>query len=96
MMQEKIGNIVLDLEYYSGQDLYSDGAIEDELLDIAKNNTAKQYKAVIDEKKNWPVLYHFSDQRENIVDWLPITKKDKVLEVGSGCGAITGAFARNI
>lgn len=93
-MQERIGNIVLDLEHYSGTDLYSDGEIEDVLLNIAKENTADQYKTVIDEKKNWPVLYHFSDQRENIVDWLPITKNDKVLEVGSGCGAITGAFAR--
>ncbi|MFQ9152800.1 MAG: rRNA adenine N-6-methyltransferase family protein [Blautia sp.] len=32
--------------------------------------------------------------RGNIVSWLPITKEDKVLEIGAGCGAITGALAK--
>lgn len=90
---EKIGNITLDLDCYSGSDLYSDGDIEDVLLDIAKNKVNKDYETAIDEAVNWPVLYHFSKQRENIVSWLPIRKTDKVLEVGSGCGAITGALA---
>ena len=40
------------------------------------------------------ILYHLSALRENIVDFLPIKKTDKVLEVGSGCGAITGALSR--
>ena len=40
------------------------------------------------------MLYHLSRQRENIVDWIPMEKDAKVLEVGSGCGAITGALAR--
>lgn len=90
---EQIGNITMDLSCYSGSDLYSDGDIEDVLLDIAKNKAAKDYATAIDEEISWPVLYHFSDQRENIVSWLPIKKTDKVLEVGSGCGAITGALA---
>ena len=93
-MQETIGNVILDLKHYPGEDKYSDGPIEDELLEIAKNVKSSNIKSVIDEKKSWPVLYHFSDQRENIVNWLPITKSDKLLEVGSGCGAITGAFCR--
>ena len=32
-MQEKIGNVTLDYEYYPGEDLYSDGPVEEELLD---------------------------------------------------------------
>jgi len=92
--KELIGNITLDLTHYSGKDLYSDGEIEDVLLSIAKNRANKDYETAIDESKSWPVLYHFSNQRENIVSWLPITKKDKVLEVGSGCGAITGALSK--
>lgn len=92
--KEKIGNITLDLTCYGGSDLYSDGDIEDVLLDIAKNKSSKDYETAIDEAVNWPVLYHFSPQRENIVSWLPITKSDKVLEVGAGCGAITGALSR--
>ena len=40
-MQEKIGNVTLDYEYYPGEDLYSDGPLEEELLEIAKNYQEK-------------------------------------------------------
>ena len=91
---EEIGKIKLNLTHYPGEDHYSDGDVEDELLDIARNYAAVEYQRIIEEKKSWPILYHLSAQRENIVEWLPITKDMKVLEVGSGCGAITGALAR--
>jgi precorrin-6B methylase 2 len=42
----------------------------------------------------WPVLYHLSEERQNIVSWLPLKKTDRVLEIGCGCGAITGALCR--
>ena len=32
---EKIGSVTMDYTYYTGQDLYSDGDIEDKMLDIA-------------------------------------------------------------
>ena len=89
---ETIGKVTLDLSKYPGEDLYSDGAVEEELLKIARDLAPIEYPRVIDERGSWPVLYHFSKQRENIVEWLPITKNDKVLEVGSGCGAIAGAL----
>ena len=93
-MIEEIGKIKLNLEHYSGEDYYCDGDIEDELLDITRNYSQVEYPRIIEERKNWPVLYHLSELRENIVEWLPITKDMKVLEVGSGCGAITGALSR--
>ena len=91
---EKIGKITLDYEYYPGEDFYCDGVVEDELLSIAKNYAPVEFPKIIEERKNWPILYHLSLQRENIVSWLPITKDMKVLEIGSGCGAITGALAK--
>lgn len=91
---EKVGNVALDLTYYSGEDLYTDGDIEDELLDIVKNNAGGDFAQIIAEKKSWPIFYHLSEFRTNIIDWLPIKDTDKVLEIGSGCGAITGALAR--
>lgn len=91
---EEIGKIKLNLKHYPGEDLYCDGEIEDELLEIAKNYAQVEYPRIIEEKKNWEILYHFSALRENIVDWLPIDKSMKVLEIGSGCGAVTGALAR--
>lgn len=91
---EKVGNVTLDLTYYSGDDLYTDGDIEDELLDIVKNNDDGDFAHIIAEKKSWPIFYHLSEFRTNIIDWLPIKKTDKVLEIGAGCGAITGALAK--
>lgn len=91
---EKIGKITLDLKHYEGTDVYTDGDVEDELLNIARDLSPVEFPKVIEERGSWPILYHLSALRENIVEWLPIKKTDKVLEVGSGCGAITGAFAR--
>lgn len=93
-MQERIGNITLDYEFYPGEDLYSDGEVEEEILEIVKKHTKEEFPQIIEEKGSWPILYHLSPLRENIVDWLPVEKDMKVLEVGSGCGAITGALAR--
>lgn len=93
-MQEKIGKVTLDYEFYPGRDLYSDGPVEEELLEIAKNYKEEELNQVIAKKNSWPILYHFSHIRQNILDWLPITKQDKVLEIGSGCGPITGVLAR--
>lgn len=93
-MQEEIGKIKLDYSKYPGRDLYCDGAVEDDLLDIVKNLSPVEYAGVIEERKNWPILYHLSPLRENIVDWIPMKKSDRVLEVGSGCGAVTGILSR--
>lgn len=93
-LREQIGKIILDYQDYPGEDYYCDGAVEDELLDIAKNYSSIEFQEIIEKKKSWPVLYHLSAQRENIVSWLPIKKDMKVLEIGSGCGAITGALSK--
>ena len=92
-MLQTIGKVKIDDTFYPGKDLYSDGTIEDELLEIVKNHPKEQYRQIIEERASWPIFYHLSEFRHNIVEWLPIKKTDKVLEVGSGCGAITGALA---
>ena len=91
---DRIGNVVVDYTYYGGEDLYTEGAAEDRLLDYVKNHTALEYEHYIQESRSWSVMYHLSHIRENAVLWLPITSSDSVLEIGSGCGAITGALAR--
>ncbi len=91
-MIENIGKVKLNLQYYSGQDLYSDGAIEDELLDIVAKYKEDDFDTIIKEKNSWPVLYHLSGMRQNIVTWYPFKENANVLEVGAGCGAITGAL----
>ena len=93
-MGEKIGKVFLDTTYYPGEDLYSDGAIEDEMLSIAQNYMPEEFNRVIAERESWPILYHFSHIRENILSWVPFKGDEKVLEVGAGCGAVTGALCR--
>ena len=93
-MLDEIGKVKLDYSKYPGEDFYCDGTVEDEMLDIVKNYSPAEYAKVIEERRSWPILYHLSALRENIVDWIPMKKTDKVLEVGSGCGAITGTLAR--
>ena len=93
-MSEKIGQVVLDDTYYPGKDLYTDGAIEDEMLEIARTYPEEKWNQVIAERKSWPILYHFSHIRENILSWLPFTGEENVLEIGSGCGAVTGALCK--
>lgn len=92
--KKKIDKVRLDLSAYPGRDLYSEGAAEDEILQIVRTREPKEYNRVIAERGSWNVLYHLSHIRENIVDFLPITKNDSVLEVGAGCGAISGVLAR--
>ena len=91
---DRIGNVVVDYKYYPGEDLYSEGAAEDRLLDYVKNHTALDYEHYIQESRSWSVMYHLSYIRENVVGWLPIKAGDRVLEIGSGCGAVTGALAQ--
>jgi precorrin-6B methylase 2 len=93
-MYEKIGNVILDYSKYNGEDVYSDGAVEDEILELVKHHAPEEYPRFIEERKSWPLMYHLSPLRENMVDWIPMNPSAKVLEIGSGCGAITGALSR--
>lgn len=92
-MKETIGNVILNYQYYSGKDLYSDGPIEEELLKVASSLSDDELEEFVDREKKWEYLYHFSEIRHNIVRGLKITKEHSVLEIGAGCGAVTGALA---
>ena len=86
-----IGKITLDYTYYKGEDLYTDGSIEDEILEIVKEGKQRE---VLYSRSEWPILYHLSDIRENLLEWYPFSRHCRILEVGSGCGALTGLLSR--
>ena len=94
-MKETIGNVLLNLDYYDGEDAYSDGSIEDRLLEIVKTTPKEDYQKVILTEKSWPIFYHLSPERENILDWYEWKDDASVFEVGAGCGAISGVLCRN-
>lgn len=83
---------VLNLDYYTEKDFYSDGDVEDEILDIVRNNI--DIDAL--EDKKYPILYHLSDVRANIINWYPFDEGASALEIGAGCGAITGALCSKL
>ena len=77
-MNEKIGKVTLNLDYYEGQDFYSDGVIEEHLLELVKHHEPEEYQDIILKEKNWAVMYHLSQQRENILEWYPITNRSRM------------------
>lgn len=79
---------ILNLQYYQGKDYYSDGEIENQLLELAEKGV--EIDDIKAEECSYPILYHFSPERENILNWFPFKKECRILEVGAGCGAITG------
>ncbi|MCR4762386.1 MAG: class I SAM-dependent methyltransferase [Lachnospiraceae bacterium] len=95
MQQEifKIGEVTLNFRHYSGMDLYSDGEVEDEILGIVRNHRPEEFPSIIEQERSWPIFYHLSRERSNIIEWIPMRGDERVLEVGSGCGAITGMLA---
>lgn len=84
----------LNMTYYSGQDLYSDGDVEQELLRAVEDH--EDIEQCLMEGNSWPFLYHMSNIRENILDWYDFDPKGSLLEIGSGCGALTGLFCRKV
>ena len=93
-MIQTVGKVKLNYKFYNGVDAYSDGDVENRLLDIVENNEKDQFNRIIAKTKDWTILYHLSHIRGNIVRGMDIGKEDKVLEIGSGCGAITGELAK--
>lgn len=61
-----------------------------DLYEIIKQNKREDYDRIITEKASYPYLYHLSEIRQNLVDWLSIEAGDRVLECNPECGALTG------
>lgn len=79
----------LNLKWYRGNDEYSEGDIEDKIINLIKDNQEKDYHRVICENFNWSVYYHLINLRQNILNWYPFDADGDVLEIGCGMGAIT-------
>lgn len=76
-------------QFYTGDDKYSDGDIEDEVLKIIAGNSNTDYEEAISNNYSWPVFYHLTKMRQNLLNWYPFEADSEVLEIGCGMGAIT-------
>ena len=61
----------------------------------SRRRRKSDYQKVILTEKSWPIFYHLSPERENILDWYEWKDDASVFEVGAGCGAISGVLCRN-
>lgn len=83
----------INYDFYSGQDLYSDGDIENEIIEYAKSG--KSADEIFKDDMRWPVFYHLSPIRQNVLNWYPFEGGAEVLEIGAGMGAITECLCDN-
>lgn len=79
-----------NLKWYQGEDLYSEGTIEDIILQMIAENNPEDYTEAIYERNCWSVYYHLTHVRKNLLNWYPFKKDSSVLEIGCGLGALTG------
>ena len=84
----------LILDHVTGVDEYSDGDVEDDLLSIV--SSGKDLEETVRKDDRWPVLYHFHPRRRNLLEWFPFKKEASLLEIGAGCGALTGMLCEKV
>lgn len=82
----------LNLDFYKDADKYTDGDIEDEILNYTENYTDENMSEIFKNDLRWPVFCHLTNIRKNIINWYPMKKNASVLEIGGGMGAITGVL----
>lgn len=80
----------LDLTYYSGDDHYSDGNVEDRILSYIDQTPDGDFSRFFKEDQDLPIFYHLSDIRKALLSWYDFNPAKSVLEIGAGMGALTG------
>lgn len=85
-----------NLQWYKNEDLYSDGEVEDFIIKIIAENRPEDYSNAVYEQFNWPIYYHLSPLRKNILNWYKFKPDSSVLEIGCGMGAIRMYCAMNV
>ena len=93
--EEKIGGVTLNYRFYRGTDTYSDGDVEDQILQTVREKNDYEEEVLAD-GCSWPMLYHLSPVRENLLEWYDFGEGKTLLEIGSGCGAVSGLFCRKL
>ena len=76
---------------------YSDGNSEDRLLELfASGDPQQRIAEALSNQPDWPTLYHLTPVRENLLSWFEFPPEGRLLEVGAGCGAVTGLFCERL
>lgn len=55
-----------------------------------ESKLSKKINLILMNNPTWPIFYHLTPQRKLLLDWFNFKKNSSLLEVGAGCGALTG------
>lgn len=89
----------VNYDFYDDKDVYCDGEIEKDIIDYLEKYGEENYKEIFEHDIRWPVFYHITPIRKNILNWYEFKENAEVLEIGAGMGAITGVLcdkAKNV
>lgn len=77
-----------------GKNTYNDGdAIENYLLELFQRQPSpEELKDILETTNSWAIKYHLSPDRHNLLSWYNFKENSSLLEIGAGCGALTGLF----
>lgn len=79
----------INYDFYTGNDSYCDGDTEKDVISYLKEYGEEGYSKIFEKDIRWPVYYHITPIRKNILKWYPFKENAEVLEIGAGMGAIT-------
>lgn len=98
MPTSKVGQVAITQFKSKRNHVYSDSS--ESFLSVFFNKPqSKKKKEIVDilsGDPSWPILYHLSPQREALLTWYPFKKNSSLLEIGAGCGALTGLFCNRL
>lgn len=72
----------------NNNNIYSDGVIEDEIINCLKENKNPMMEDTL--KNTGAVFHNFSSARNGLIDWYDFREDAEVIELGAGMGALTG------
>lgn len=66
----------------------------DKVLETVQQHIEDELPQVIRDSADWCHMYHLSQTRAQLIEWIPFTGQEHVLEIGAECGALTGVLAK--
>jgi hypothetical protein len=77
---------------------YIDGSetFLNDFFDLPESEKQEEIANLFSLNPSWPIRYHLSPRRQALLNWYVFKKNATLLEVGAGCGALTGLFCRKL
>lgn len=95
-LPKTVGNVSIEVVDNHPDEPYSDHEAEDILLDLFSGKNVDQKRAgILSNDPSWPLYYHLTPLRGNLLKWYEFKESAQVLEIGAGCGSITEELIKN-